>query len=150
MTYGGSWGSIVSCVVLYDEWDRFDNRNYDVSFHVSQARFDPSYSHAAYTIAPSAPGGGGSIRLSSSGTENQAELARIRKAAAESPSIEIADLTGARPQRAITTRAELVDWLDGRPILAVQDGQLVVYDGRGVKLHEVAIRVRSAADVFVR
>jgi hypothetical protein len=37
-----------------------------------------------------------------------------------------------------------------RELLVAQDGRLAVYDARGSKRKETAIRVRSAADAFLR
>ena len=41
-------------------------------------------------------------------------------------------------------------WVSDRELPVAQDGRLVVYDIRGGKLKETAIRVRSAADAFLR
>ena len=103
----------------------------------------------AYTVVSTARADG-EIRLSSDGKENAAELARVRKAIAELPAVEVVQ-TGGQPRPATIIRhAGLVGWLSDREILVAQDGRLVVYDIRDSKRKETTIRVRSAADAFLR
>jgi hypothetical protein len=135
--------------VLYDETRRYANRNYDVSFYTSDARLSPGNALVAYTIVSTARAGG-EIRLSDAGKENAEELARVRKAIADLPSVEIVQ-PGISPRPAASIpHAALVGWVSDRELLVAQDGRLVVYDARGSKRKETAIRVRSAADAFVR
>lgn len=135
--------------VLYDEFGRYDYRNYDVSFYVADARLAAGNAMLAYTIASTAPTGG-EIRLSSDGKENAEELARVRKTIAELPAVEIVQL-GAQPRQATLIRhAALVGWMGDQEILVVQDGQLAVYDIRGRKQRTIPIRVPSAAGAFLR
>ncbi len=135
--------------VLYDEFDRYNNRNYDVSFYTAAARLAPGNAMLAYTVVSTAQTGS-QIRLSSDGEENAQELARIRKAIAELPAVEVVQ-PGIRPRPAAMIRhAALVDWVSNREILVAQDGRLAVYDIRGSKRKETTVRVRSAADAFLR
>ena len=135
--------------VLYDEWARYGNRDYDVSFYAADARLAAGNAALAYTIVSTAATDSG-IRLSSSGKENAEELARVRKAIADLPVVEVVQL--ASPSRPVATirHAALVGWLNDRELLVAQDGRLALYDIRGNKLKETAIRVRSAADAFLR
>lgn len=136
--------------VIFDEWQRFDNRNYDAGFAVSAARLAPAGTSLAYTVVADTPKPGEEWRLSSDGKPNPAELARIRGAAAEHPVVELVDLdTPARP-RVRVPRAEAVGWLDAGQLLAAQGGRLVIYDRQGVKRRDTPIALRSAADAFVR
>ncbi len=135
--------------VLYDEFNRYDNRNYDVSFSTADARLGAGNAMLAYTVVSTARADG-EIRLSSDGKENAEELARVRKAIAELPAVEVLQ-TGGQPRPATIIRhAGLVGWLSDREILVAQDGRLAVYDIRGGKRKETTIRVRSAADAFLR
>ena len=135
--------------VLYDEFSRFDNRDYDVSFYVADARLGAGSAMLAYTIASTAPTGG-EIRLSADGKENAEELARVRKTIAELPAVEVVQL-GAQPRQTTLIRhAALVGWMGDQEILVAQDGQLAVYDIRGRKQRTIPIRVPSAADAFLR
>jgi hypothetical protein len=135
--------------VLYDEFGRYDNRNYDVSFSVGNARLAPGNAMLAYTIVSTAQTGA-ETRLSSDGKENAEELARVRKAIAELPAVEVVQL-GIQP-RSVTMipHAAFVGWVSDHEILVAQDGRLTVYDIPGSKRKETTIRVRRAADAFLR
>lgn len=135
--------------VLYDESGRYDNRNYDVSFSVADARLAPGNALLAYTIVSTARTGS-EIRLSSEGKENAEELTRVRKGIAELPAVEVVQL-GIQPQSATRIRhAALVGWVSDHEILVAQDGRLAVYDIHGSKRKDTTIRVRSSADAFLR
>lgn len=136
--------------VVYDEWQRFDNRNYDAGFAVSTARLAPSGTYLAYTVVADAPAADEEWRLSSVGKANPAELARIRAAAAEHPVVEIVDLDNAARPRPRISGAEAVGWLDAEQLLVAQNGRLAIYDRRGAKRRETAVAVRNAADAFIR
>ncbi len=135
--------------VLYDEYDRYDNRNYDVSFYIADARLAAGNALLAYTVVSTA-GAAGEIRLSLDGKQNAEELARVRKAIAGLPAVEVVKL-GMQPRPITVIRhAELVGWVSDHEILVAQDGRLTVYDSHGGEGKATAIRVRSAADAFVR
>ncbi len=135
--------------VLYDEFGRYDNRNYDVSFYTADARIAAGYAMLAYTVVSSAPTGS-EIRLSSEGKDTPAELARLRKAIAELPAVEIVRLVTQPATAMVIRRAGLVGWLSEHEILVTQDGRLAVHDIRGTKRRDTTIRVRNAADAFLR
>jgi len=135
--------------MLYDETRRYGNRNYDVSFFTAGARLTASNEMLAHTIVSTARSGS-DIRLSLDGEENADDLARVRRAIADLPGVEIVKV-GLTPRSvAIIRHAELVGWLSDRELLVAQDGRLVVYDTRGNRLKETPIRLRSAADAFLR
>jgi hypothetical protein len=140
--------------VLFDEWTRFDNRNYDVSFYTTAAQFAPGgQALVAHTIDGDAIGADGDIRLSSEGKENAQELARVRAAIADLPLAEIVRLVrvGSPPQIVKAIRhAAVVGWLSERELLVAQEGHLAVYDASGNKIRDTPIRVRSAADAWLR
>lgn len=134
---------------VYDEFERYDNRNYDVSFFATDAKLSPDNEMLAYTLVSTARATE-EIRLSSEGKENPEELIRIRKTIAELPAIDVVKL-GTKP-RPVTMihQATLVGWLSENEILVVQDGHLAVYNILGNKRQDTSIRVRSIADVFLR
>ena len=135
--------------VLYDEADRYHNRDYDVSFYPANARLAADNTMLAFTVVSTARPGS-EIRLSSEGKENAEERARVREAIAELPAVEVVQL-GIQPRpAAVIPRAELVGWASDREILVAQDGRLAVYDMGGSKVKGTTIRVRSAADAFLR
>ena len=84
-------------MTLYDEWGRYGNRNYDVSFYAGNARLAAGNAMLAYTIVSTARTDSG-IRLSSAGKENAEELARVRKAIADLP-VERSCSLGVHPGR---------------------------------------------------
>jgi hypothetical protein len=135
---------------IYDEWARFNNRNYDASFPVANARFNPAATLLAYTIGADAPPSGEEIRLSADGKPDAAELARIRAAAADHPWVEIVDAQSAAAKPVVIRHAELAGWLDAERVLVVENGRLVVYDRAGANRRDTGVEVRRAADVFVR
>jgi hypothetical protein len=136
--------------VLYDEFARYGNSDYDVSFFTADARLAPGAGMLAYTVISTVQAGGGDIRLSSTGKENAAALARVRKAISKLPAVEILRL-GSKPKaEGVIRRASLAGWLSVREILVAQEGRLAVYDTDGRKKKETEIRVRSGADAFLR
>lgn len=135
--------------VLYDEFGRYGYRSYDVSFYVPDARLAAGNAMLAYTIASTARTGD-EIPLSPNGKENAEELARVRKTIAELPAVEIVQLEAQPRQATLIRHAALVGWMGDQEILVAQDGHLAVYDIRGRKLRDIPIRVRSAADAFLR
>jgi len=135
--------------VLYDESDRYHNRNYDVSFYTADARLAAGNAMLAYTVVSTAPIGS-QIRLSSDGKENAEELARVRKAIGELPAVEVVQPVTPPRSATVIPHAGLVGWVSDRELLVAQDGRLRVYDIGGNKRKETTIRVRSAADAFLR
>jgi hypothetical protein len=134
--------------VLFDEFSRYGNSDYDVSFYPANARLSPGKEMIAYTIETTAMSPG-DIRLSSGGKDNLEALARVRKGIGETPAVEIISLEGKSPRTTIL-RASLAGWLTGREILLVREGTLSVYDTAGRQVRKTAVRVRNAADVFLR
>ena len=135
--------------VLFDETARYRNRNYDVSFYAADARLAPGNALVAQTIITTTPTGR-DIRLSSDGKADADELARVSKAITELPAVEVMPLASPARPAANIRHATLVGWTSDRELLVAQDGHLVLYDARGNKVKDTAIRVRSAADAFLR
>jgi hypothetical protein len=135
--------------VIFDEFKRYDNRNYDVSFSAANAKLSPSGTQIAYTITTSQRPND-EIRLSADGKDNAVELARVKATIAAVPIVEIVNT--ADPANAIATipRAELVGWLSDNELLVVQDGRLMTYTASGKKGRQSSIEARSAASVFLR
>ena len=136
-------------LTLYDEFARYHNRNYDVSIYPADARLAPGGSMVAYTLVSTSPVGG-RIRLSSEGKDDPDALERVRTARAALPAVEVVDLGSVPPPATIVARARLVGWLTERELLVVRDGLLTACDRRGRATAVTPIRVRSAADAFLR
>jgi hypothetical protein len=135
--------------VLYDEFARYSNQNYDVSIFPSAARMAPGESRVAYTLVSTAPAGG-EIRLSSSGTLDSAALTRLRAELPRLPAVEILELGSPSQPPAVIPGAGLVGWLSDRELLVAREGVLTVCDRGGNTGRTTSIRVRSAADAFLR
>jgi len=134
--------------VIYDERERFHNDNYDVSFFTSRARLSPDGLRFAYTLAATAPPDA-EIRLSDSGKEHPEELQRIKKALSELPRVEV--LAVAEPKKVVVgLPGELVDWLDGKRILILQDRELVVLDVDSGAKALTGIKASGPLQAFVR
>ncbi|HUQ89706.1 MAG TPA: hypothetical protein VM096_19240 [Vicinamibacterales bacterium] len=133
--------------ILFDEFTRFGNSNYDISFYTVAAALTPGRLMIGHTIHGDVLEE--EIRLSSDGKANAVALTKIRAAIAALPVTEIIEL-GAAP-KVITTipHVDLVGWLNDREFLGVEDGMLVVYDAHGAKLRTTAVRANRAA-AFLR
>ncbi len=137
--------------VLYDEFARFANVDYDVSFALANARLAPGNRLLAYTLVADVGGDSGQVRLSSSGKPNPAELQRVRETLAQMPEVEVTEVSGGAPRRLTTIpHAGLVGWLSEHELLLAQGGRLVVYDLRGGAIRPTGIPVRSERDAFLR
>jgi hypothetical protein len=134
--------------VLYDEFTRFQNQNYDVSFYVSRALLSPDRRAVAYTLE--ATNDGRPFRLSYKGKPDVADSIRIARAAEALPVVEMLGLGGdARPPIPIS-RGSLVGWLSDTEVLLVKDGRLAVFDTHGKLRKDSEIRVSTPAAVFLR
>ena len=135
--------------VLFDEFQRYGNKDYDVSFDTPKARLAPSGRMIAFTIdGPAAPVA--EIRLADEGRPDPAQLARIRAALADLPAVEVVDPD--HPAAAPVARlhhAQLVGWLGDAEILIAEDGRLVAVDVSSKRRRESGIHVCSARDAFV-
>jgi hypothetical protein len=133
--------------VLFDEWPRYHNQDYDVSFFTSSARFAPEGRRVAITIGTEAANA--EIRLSEDGHPDDLELASIRRSLAELPMVEVYDL---RPQPVLlrrVPRVELVGWTSESDLLLVDRGQLVSIDARTGARKESEIHVTGAGRAFL-
>jgi hypothetical protein len=134
--------------VLYDEFSRYDNRNYDVSFYAVHARLAPRGTRVALTIVSTAPVG--DLRPSSEGQENPAERARLQKTIGDLPAVEVFTVAAPTGTALTLRRTVLVGWISDDAILVAQDGRLVRHDVRSGKRTETSIRIRTAADAVLR
>jgi hypothetical protein len=134
---------------FFDEFSRFHNRDYDVSFFTPKALFSPDAARIAYSIT-STYRPAEQIRLADQGTENPEELKQIQDALTGLPRLEVVQITDlSRP--AFTVRnAELIGWLDSQRLLAWQHGELLVIDATTGQSTSTGLKVESAARAFIR
>ena len=87
--------------------------------------------------------------MSDSGKEHPEELQRIKKALSELPRVEV--LAVAEPKKVVVgLPGELVDWLDAKRILIVQDRELVVLDVDSGAKARTGIEASGPLQAFVR
>lgn len=136
-------------ITFFDEWSRFHNKDYDVSFYTSKALVSPDATQIAYTImATSRPGR--EIRLADRGKKNPEELRHIRDALAGLPRTEVVRIgRGAKPAFSLAN-AELVGWLDSQRLLIWRRGQLFVVDAKNGQTGNTGLKAEDAAHVFIR
>ncbi len=140
--------------VIYDEWGRFDNKDYDISFFPASAKLSPDLKKVAYTITTDPISlnqfrKDGTIRLSSDGKANPRELKRIGELIEVLPFVEIAPIDNMAATVTIE-KAEFAGWIGSSRILVLKDGKLAVYDVTGRRRTGPAIGASSVDDVFVR
>ncbi|MBI5562998.1 MAG: hypothetical protein HY894_09155 [Deltaproteobacteria bacterium] len=141
--------------IIYDEYERFDNRDYDVSFSPVDAELSPDVKAAAYTIMPDewalkAYKESGSIRLSEGGKENPKALASIKAALADMPVAEVMPVSGKTADAAQIKKAEFVGWMDNARILILKDGYLAVFDTGTRRMTKSPVAAGSVDEVFLR
>ncbi len=136
-------------IVLFDERERYQNPDYDVSFFTLNAKLSPDAASAAMTLSSSARPES-EIRLSDAGRADARELTRIRQAMADLPAVEILRLEDPPRRSRLIPHATLVGWLNGNEILAVQNGVLVAFDVATGAQRKSAIKVPKESLIFVR
>ena len=135
--------------VLFDEFQQYQNRDYDVSFFSTNAKLSPHCTLAALTVtATSEPGG--EIRLSDAGKTNAAELFRIQHALRELPAVEVLRLEDPPKRTAMIPHARLVGWVNDRELLLVEDGFLVSYNVINGSRRTSEIKVAKESYAFLR
>jgi hypothetical protein len=134
--------------VLYDEFTRFKNQNYDVSFYVAKASLSPDHAAVAYTL--DATSHGERFRLSSDGKPDAADSARVGRDVERLPIVEVLWLDGDTESPTFIAHAQLAGWLNDEELLLVKDGRLAVFDTHGVLLRESEIPAATSDAVFLR
>jgi hypothetical protein len=135
--------------VVFDEFKRYGNPNYDVSFFTSSARLSPDSRSVAMTILSTAQTGD-EIRLADQGKPNPEELARIQKSIAGLPAVEVFRIDIPSITSALLPHATLAGWLDDNRVLVVENGLLVALDVRKGDRSVSPIKVASESYVFLR
>jgi hypothetical protein len=129
-------------IVLFDEFARYHNQQYDVNYSASEALLSPDNKLVAMTISSSArlgeefrasdnvPGDAGS---EDADTSNETKLSpaltdRINQTLVDLPAVEVVTSTDPPKRAAYVPNATLVGWLNQNEIVIVKDSLLVVYD----------------------
>ncbi len=135
-------------ITLFDEWVRYQNSGYDVSFYTSQARIAPTSARVAFTVQATT-GPAANIRLSSHSRPDSIRLASIRRSLADLPLVEIDDITSAPVPLLRLPHAELIGWLSDTQVVVLENHRLVAIDVLTNERRSSGIVVRSSADAFV-
>jgi hypothetical protein len=136
-------------VVLFDEFQQFQNQDYDVSFFTANAKLSPHAMLAALTVtATHEPGS--EIPLSDQGKANVAELTRIQQALTELPEVEVLRLNDPPRRIAVIPHSRLVGWVNDQEILLVENGLMVSYNVASGSHRKSEIKVSGDSCVFLR
>ena len=135
--------------LLFDEFNRYQNQDYDVSFFTSTAKLAPNAAFVAFTVAAT-QNTGTEIRLSDSGKPNPGELAQIQTALAELPEVEVVRVGDSPKPVARIAHAMLVGWINDHEILLVENDFLVAFNvGSGTR-RVSNIKMAKESHAFLR
>ena len=145
-------------IVLFDEFSRYHNEKYDVSYSASEAQLSPDNQFVAMTISSSARPGE-EFRASDisgddegpSGAKLSAEdVARINQSLADLPAVEVVTATDPPKRAAYVPNATLVGWLNQRELVILKDSFLGVYSVPAGTLRKLSIAVGDQSHAFLR
>lgn len=136
-------------IVLFDEWKLYQNRDYDISFFASMAKFSSSHKLVGMTIeATQKPGD--QFRLADQGKDNPAELAQIKKVLPDMPEVQVVEVVDPVKQLVAIPHARFVGWLSDTEILLIEDNLLVAFDIVTHSRRRSQIKVAESDYAFVR
>ncbi len=133
---------------VFDEWARFRNRNYDVSFFTASASISPEGMRVAYTVHATATATQ-EIPASAEGHPDTLELASIRRSIADLPLVEIHEVLPLSVVLQQLAHCELVGWASDSEVIVVEKRRVVAVDVTTGHRRPSGIRVRDARDVSV-
>jgi hypothetical protein len=136
-------------ISIFDERETYKNPDYDVSFLTSNAKLSPDSARVAMTITATAQPGK-PIQLSDDGEANPEESQSIRKAMTALPAVAVKTVEDGAKQVAFMPHATLVDWINDKELLIVEDHMLVVYNLASGARRKTSVHVEDAAHVFLR
>ncbi|MFI5371016.1 MAG: hypothetical protein ACHQ52_05600 [Candidatus Eisenbacteria bacterium] len=142
------YSSPETSVVVFDEWRRFRNSGYDVSFRAASARLSPDSRRVATTIVGTSAAAE-EIQLSADGHADSLELGGIRRALASLPLVIVTAHSGPGGETLELPHTEVVGWVSERELIVLQGRELVAVDVVTRRMRSTGIRVRSAADAIV-
>ena len=134
---------------IFDERETYKNPDYDVSFLTATAKLSPDSARVALTITVTAQPGK-PIQLSDEGEGNPEESQSIRKAMTGLPAVAIKTIEDGAKQVAFVPHSTLVDWINDKELLIVEDHLLVVYNLASGATRKTGVHVEDAAHVFLR
>ena len=136
-------------VAVFDERETYKNPDYDVSFFTANAKLSPDSTRVAMTITATAQTGK-PIQLSDQGEASPEESQGIRKALTTMPAVVVKTIDDPEKQLASLPHATLVDWINDKELLIVEDHFLVVYNIVTKTRHKSVVHVEDVLHVFLR
>jgi hypothetical protein len=144
-------------LVLFDEFRRYGNERYDVSFFSANAAIAPDGTRVAHTLACSQERVAAStpLRPSSGRPESEtlspAEISTITDLIGRHPLVEIAHLPPSSRPPVQIPRATLIGWLSDTELLVFRDRRLHVADARdGRILRALPVTLEKPGHAFLR
>ncbi len=141
-------------LTVFDEWSRYKNQRYDVSFFSANAEISPDGSRLAHTIASTAQPTS-EIRPSSdvpmSDKIAPEEAQKLRELIARHPLVEVLTLDNlSRPPTGIE-QATLIGWLSDRELMVFRGRKLHIIDpDDGKPMRTLPFDVDRPGSVFLR
>lgn len=133
---------------LFDEYARFHNQDYDVSFSTEVAEFSPDGAEIAYSITATSKAGQ-PIRLADGRKKNPEELRQIQASLLTLPLVEVLAAGNLQNPRVNLPITELIGWAGVHRLLVWRDGQLFVVDTTSGQLAPTGLKAEKAADVIL-
>jgi hypothetical protein len=144
-------------LIIYDEFSRFKNQNYDISFYVSNAELSLDKKRVAYTIKPCCKPFQ-RIRFSSRvldkhrGKEyvNLEDQKKIQSVLDTVPLVEVSSIHEFPERLATLKNAVLSGWLDNDRLLVIKDNKLAIFRLSNRDIQMFSIPVESPDQVYLR
>jgi hypothetical protein len=140
-------------IVLFDEFARYNNSQYDVNYAAGDAQLSPDSQLVAMTISSSAKPGEefrASDTSDSDAKLSAAVVEQINKTLVELPAVEVVAATDPPKRAAYLPNTTFVGWLNEKEILIVKDSFLVAYDVLAGTTRKSNISVGDKPFAFVR
>jgi hypothetical protein len=140
-------------LVLFDEFARYNNSQYDVNYSAGDAQLSPNNQLVAMTISSSAKPGEEFRAADVNGTDTKlsAEVVeQINKTLVELPAVEVVAATDPPKRAAYLPNTTFVGWLSEKEVLVVKDSFLVAYDVQAGTTRKSNISVGDKTFAFVR
>jgi len=132
---------------VFDEWTRFHNRNYDVSFFTANAIISPDGMRVAYTVHTTAFSQ--EIPVSREGHPDTLELASIRRSLTDLPLVEIHEVRPHPMDLQRLSHCELIGWASDSEVIVVEKRHVVAVDVTTGRRRQSGINVRDPRDALV-
>lgn len=141
--------------VIFNEWDRFSNKNYDVSFVPNNGELSPDFSMIAYEIIVeeyviNEYKNTGTIRLSCDGVENKEELNRIISILQDLPIAEIVSIQNENKKILELKNTRFIGWINNNKLLLQKDTAIYTYDISNIDFVSLSLSVKPNEYVFLR